>query len=60
MFRGKRLSEYASASWVTKMSEVIENEIYHESGECDTRTYAMIRASYEEIKNDFYSKMIGS
>lgn len=39
------------------MSEVIEREVYNESGVNPDRTYAVVKAAYDEIKNELYSKI---
>lgn len=54
-----KLSEYMDSIWVEKVSEAVEKEIYHEIGTNPERTYAMIKATFEAIKSELYSKMIG-
>ena len=56
-YGNKKLSEYMDPAWVEKMSEVIEREVYNESGVNPDRTYAVVKAAYDEIKNELYSKI---
>ena len=59
-YGGHKLSEYTDPAWVDKISEVVEKEIYHELGENPERSYSMVKAAYEEIKGEFYSKITGA
>lgn len=56
-YGSKKLSEYMDPAWVERMSEVVEREVYSKSGVNPDRTYAVIKAAYDEIKNELYSKI---
>ena len=58
-YRGRRLSSYSdSISWSDALVEVVENELYNEKGENDTRAYTNVEAAFSKIKLEFYHSMI--
>lgn len=57
-FRGRKLSSYTDPAWIDKVTKVVENEIYNESGANDERAYTNVHAAYEGIKLEFYHNTI--
>ncbi len=59
VFRGRKLSEYTSPEWIEQVAEVVECEIYNESGPNAARARTNIKAIFDNIKLEFYHKMNG-
>lgn len=56
-FRGKRLSTYTNREWISWVAEVIEGEIYSDSGPNNGRAYTNVMMVYDKIKLDFYHRL---
>ena len=59
VYRGRKLSEYTSPQWIEQVAEVVEREIYNESGPNVARMRTNIKAIFDNIKLEFYHKMNG-
>ena len=59
VFRGRKLSEYTSSEWIEQVAEVVERELYHDSGPNAARARTNIKAIFDNIKLEFYHKMNG-
>lgn len=57
-FRGRRLSEYTSREWIEQVATVIEGELYDTQGPNNGRAYTNVRTAYDNIKLDFYHRLI--
>lgn len=57
-FRGRKLSEYTSREWIEQVAAVIEGELYDTQGANNGRAYTNVRTAYDNIKIDFYHKLI--
>lgn len=57
-FRGRRLSEYTSREWIEQVAAVIEGELYDSAGANNGRAYTNVRTAYDNIKLDFYHRLI--
>ena len=53
------MSEYTSPQWIEQVAEVVEREIYNESGPNVARMRTNIKAIFDNIKLEFYHKMNG-
>lgn len=56
-YRGRRLSEYTNAEWIEWVAQVVELELYNESGANNGRAYTNVSAVYDNIKLDFYHRL---
>lgn len=56
-YRGHKLSFYTDITWVEKIAQVFEAEIYNESGENNGRAHTNMSTAYDEIKLDFYHRL---
>ena len=56
-YKGKKLSSYTSVGWVDWVVQVIESEIYNESGVNNGRAYTNVKAVYDRIKIEFYNNL---
>lgn len=56
-YRGRRLSTYTNTEWVDTLLQIVEDEIYAEKYNSG-RAYSNISAAYEDIKNNFYRKLM--
>lgn len=56
-YRGKRLSEYCNSEWIGWVANVVENELYNETGPNNGRAYTNVKAVYDNIKLDFYHRI---
>ena len=59
-YRGRRLSEYTNAEWIEWVAQVVELELYNESGANNGRAYTNVSAAYDNIKLDFYHRLNNS
>ena len=59
-YRGRRLSEYTNAEWIEWVAQVVELELYNESGANNGRAYTNVSAVYDNIKLDFYHRLNNS
>lgn len=59
MHRGKRLSEFMSDDWTQKMADIVEGEIYNDSGANNERAYANIKTGVDEMKVEFFNNING-
>jgi hypothetical protein len=59
VFRGRKLSEYTSSEWTEQVAEVVEREIYNETGPNAARSRTNVKAIFDNIKLDFYHRMNG-
>lgn len=57
LYNGKSLSEYCNESWVDDISKVVEDEIYNEDGENNSRAYTNVKLAYDKIRTDFYQTL---
>ena len=57
-FRGRKLSEYTSREWIEQVAAVIEGELYDTQGPNNARAYTNVRTAYDNIKLDFYHRLI--
>lgn len=57
-FRGRKLSEYTSREWIEQVAAVIEGELYDTQGPNNGRAYTNVRTAYDNIKLDFYHRLI--
>lgn len=56
-YRGRPLSEYCDPEWIEQVAKVVENELYSDGGENESRTYTNVTAVYDNIKLDFYHRL---
>ncbi len=57
-FRGRKLSDYTSAEWIEQVAQVVESEIYDTTGANNGRAYTNVRTAYDNIKLDFYHRLL--
>lgn len=57
-FRGIKLSAYCSEEWIEKVAKVVEGEIYHSNGPNNGRAFTNVKLAYDDIKTDFYHRLI--
>lgn len=57
LYNGKSLSEYCNESWIDDISKVVEDEIYNEDGENNSRAYTNVKLAYDKIRTDFYQTL---
>lgn len=57
-FRGRPLSEYCHEDWIENVAKVVESEIYNKDGENNARAYTNVKLAYDDIKTDFYQRLI--
>lgn len=57
-YGGRPLSAYCNAEWVEQVAKVVESEIYHEDGANNGRAYTNVKLAYDNIKTDFYKRLI--
>lgn len=58
-YRGRKLSEYCNPDWIEWVAEVIENELYNDTGANNGRAYNNVSTVYSSIKADFYKNLQG-
>lgn len=56
-YGGRKLSEYCNPEWIEQVAQVVEKELYDETGPNNGRAYTNVKAVYDNIKLDFYHKM---
>ncbi len=56
-YRGKYISAFCSDDWIEQVAVVVENEIYHDQGENNSRAYTNVKMAYDSIHLDFYHRM---
>lgn len=56
-YRGRKLSAYTQAGWIDRVAKVVENEIYHEAGANNGRTYTNVESVYANIRLEFYHNL---
>lgn len=54
-YRGKSMSAYVNPDWISKVSDVIESEVY-DSDPNDDRTFTNMKGVYDDIKIDYYDR----
>lgn len=57
-FHGKPLSDYCTSDWIEDVAKVVEGEIYNADGENNARAYTNVKLAYDNIKTDFYQRLI--
>lgn len=57
-YRGTQLSAYCCEEWVEQVAQVIESELYHEDGPNNKRAFTNVKLAYDDIKTDFYQRLI--
>ncbi len=57
-FRGRKLSDYTSVEWIEQVAQVVESEIYDTTGANNGRAYTNVRTAYDNIKLDFYHRLL--
>lgn len=57
-FRGRKLSEYTSREWIEQVAAAVEGELYDSQGANNGRAYTNVRTAYDNIKIDFYHRLI--
>ena len=57
--KNKRLGDYMPDDWTNKLSEIVEAEIYNESGANDKRTYENIKTRIDDMKFEFFNRLNG-
>lgn len=59
-FKGKPLSEYCEDVWIEEVAKVVESEIYHIDGANNGRAYTNVKLAYDNIRSNFYNKLINN
>ena len=59
-FKGKPLSEYCEDVWIEEVAKVVESEIYHVDGANNGRAYTNVKLAYDNIRSNFYNKLINN
>lgn len=59
-FKGKPLSEYCEDAWIEEVAKVVESEIYHVDGANNGRAYTNVKLAYDNIRSNFYNKLINN
>lgn len=57
-YGGKTLSTYCNDEWIEQVAKVVESEIYHSDGANNGRAYTNVKLAYDDIKTDFYHRLI--